>query len=62
MEETSQAEYERATRDYWNNVAPDHDEISISVRRNGKLLRFVLIEREGVTTLVPTGDSSEPVA
>ncbi len=50
--------HEQAVRDFWAAREPEYDEISVSVRRGGKLVRFVLLTPDDATTLRPASSSA----
>lgn len=45
------ATYAKLTREFWSGEVPDYDEVTVTVRRAGRVQRFVLLTRDGATTL-----------
>jgi hypothetical protein len=50
----SDAEYEEATRAHWSSREPNYEEVTISVRRQGKVVRFVLLTPSEAVSLGQT--------
>lgn len=47
-------EWERLSREFWAAREPSADEVTVTVRRAGKMVRFVLLPLDGPTvTLLP---------
>lgn len=47
-------EWERISREFWAAREPGADEVTITVRRGGKMVRFVLLPLDGPSvTLLP---------
>lgn len=55
--EWTDAEYEELTRAYWGAREPGCDEVAVSVRKGGRVVRFVLLTADAAVTL--GGDSAE---
>ncbi len=47
-------EWEQITRDFWAAREPDADEVTVTVRRAGKMIRFILLPANATAvTLLP---------
>ena len=56
------AAHEQAVRDFWAAREPGYDEIAVSVRRGGRVVRFVLLTPKDASTWSPISSSSGPAA
>ncbi len=62
IELVSETEYTRMTLDYWNGREQGCDSVTVTVRRGGRVVRFVRIAADGTTEALNSSSLPTPPA